>query len=387
MRKNLKIITFLLVICLVLAGCSGGGSNSRSEIQSDSGYQSSGSDSNYNSYGIAKQKSADSAMVDEEQAEMDQMNDNNDGQVSEEQNQEADNPEQKDIKAEKKEEKLVYTCDIDIETTTYQDTMDEIEKVIQKHSGIIDSQSEYDNASGWYMSDYEKTGGTLGTNMVVRIPSKNYKAFLKDLDGKGKMTRKTMNVTNISRSYYDVEATIESLKLQESRLLEMMKQAKTIDEMISVENRLTEVQTQLNQYKTQLSIMDTDVAYSTITLNISEVLEYKEHQPGRKTNTFVQRLINTIQDSWYNFLAFMENLLFFLIRLFPFALVALVVFILAKPFIKKYDEYSKEKQKELAQKRRERAEEWNKRQERYKADKQPENKADKEKSNKETDEK
>jgi hypothetical protein len=111
----------------------------------------------------------------------------------------------------------------------------------------------------------------------------------------------------------------------------MMDEAKTIEEMIKVEDRLTEVQTELNQYKTRLSVMDTEVAYSTITMNIKEVLEYKESQPGKKTNTFIQRLQNTLEESLTGFLSFMEGLLFLIIRLLPFIIVFGALWFVSKP--------------------------------------------------------
>ena len=178
---------------------------------------------------------------------------------------------------------------------------------------------------------------------MVRIPSENYQDFLKSLDGTGKMTNNSMNVTNITRTYYDTQATIKALQIQEKRLLNMMEEANTIEDMITVEKRLTEVQTELNQYKNALSSMDTEVAYSTVTMNISEVMEYKEETPGRKTNTFKERLQNTLEDSWSGFLSFMEGLLFFLIALLPYGVIAAILWLVTRPLRKKLKARRQEK--------------------------------------------
>ena len=246
-------------------------------------------------------------------------------------------------KKETMEEKLVYNCNLTIETVTYKKTMEEIEKQIKAYGGIIESQNEYDNDSGWYLEGHTRTYGTMESTIVVRVPSKDYQAFLKSLDGTGKMTHKSMDVTNISRSYYSTKTTIEALKVQEKRLLKMMEEAKTIEDMITVEKRLTEVQTQLDQYQTQLSVMDTQVAYSTVTMTIREVLEYKPEEAGKKTNTFAQRLSNTLEESWTGFLSFMEGLLFLLIRLLPFAVVAAIIFFLTRPLRRKFMEGHRER--------------------------------------------
>lgn len=258
--------------------------------------------------------------------------------------------EERDIPNETKEEKLVYTCNMEIETTEYKKTLSAIEKNIKKYNGIIDYQNEMDDANDWYYSDYRKTTGTMACGMKIRIPSKDYQAFLSSLEGKGKIKSKSMNVENISRSYYDTKTVIEALEIQEQRLLHMMKEAKSIKDMIAVEERLTEVQEELNRNKTALSIMDTDVAYSTVNLNITEVLEYKPAVVGKKTNTFMERLKNVLEDSWHNFLILLEKLLFSLIYFIPFVIVFGPVCLI---IIALYNRYNRKKKEKTAKKKRE----------------------------------
>ena len=239
----------------------------------------------------------------------------------------------------KSQDKLVYTCNMTIETLQYKDTMKAIKDKIKEFNGIIEYEEETDDSYGWYYEDYIKRNGTLHTYITIRVPSEKYNDFLLALEGHGKITKKSMNVENISKTYYETEATIESLKIQEERLLEMLKQADTIEDMITVETRLTEVQTQLNKYKTLLESMNMDVNYSTINLEIDEVLEYTATENPVKKNTFFDRLKNTIVDSWEFFLESLEELLFFAIRLVPVAIIVgaigVPVFFVVKKNIKK----------------------------------------------------
>lgn len=117
--------------------------------------------------------------------------------------------------------------------------------------------------------------------------------------------------------------------------------------MITVEARLTEVQTELNKQKTLLSSMDMDVDYSTINLNIEEVLEYSQSQPGQKTNKFIDRLKNTIVDSWESFVNTLEELLFLIIRLIPVAILGLIIIIPIFKILKKKGKLSKKTNKKL----------------------------------------
>lgn len=234
------------------------------------------------------------------------------------------------------QEKLVYTCNIDLETLNYYNTVDSIKNKIAKFDGVIESENETDNEYNWYYNDYQKTSGTLNNYLTIRIPSKYYFDFLDSLDGEGKIVSKSSNVENISKKYYDTESIVKSLKIQEERLLEMMEQCETIEEMITVETRLTEVQTQINSYNNELSYMDTNVNFSTININIKEVVEYDETLYPEKTNTFFDRLINTIKDSCKSFLNILEWLLFFVIRMIPVLIIFIPIIILIIKIIKKF---------------------------------------------------
>lgn len=238
----------------------------------------------------------------------------------------SDSPDvQPDQEAAFTEEKLVYTAYMTIQTLTFKESSDYVRGKITEFGGIIEEESTYDNNNRWYYYE-DKNWGTLTTNLTVRVPSANYKAFLTSLEGAGgKIVNQSQSVQNITKRYNDQSILIESLKTQEERLLDMMEKAETVEDMIYIEQRLSEVQTELNQAKNVLSGMDTDVAYSTIHLTLEEVVRYESRNVE---TTFGDRLMNTIEDSWDSFLGFLESFLFFLIYLFPMACLALIVFLI-----------------------------------------------------------
>lgn len=215
-------------------------------------------------------------------------------------------------------EKLVYSCYVEMQTVEYEDTLRDIRSLISKYGGIIEQEQAQDNAWNWYYEDYRKSSGTLHMHLVVRIPSENYFDFLNGVSGtEGRILSKNQQVENITRRYSETRTTIESLEIQEKNLLEMMDKAETIEDMLTIEARLSEVQNDLKLYRNSLSEMDTDVAYSTVTLDLSEVLEYKEEIKPQREQTFKDRLKNAFANSWNNIRDFFEGLLFFIIEAGP----------------------------------------------------------------------
>ncbi|MBQ7955606.1 MAG: DUF4349 domain-containing protein [Lachnospiraceae bacterium] len=231
-------------------------------------------------------------------------------------------------------DKLVYTCDLTIQTLDYDNCVQTIKDNIKKYSGIIESESEYDDAYRWYYTDYVKQSGTRSMNIIIRIPSAKYYEFLDTLEGNGKIISKNSYVENISRQYYETGAMIDSLEIQQERLLEMMEQTGSIEDMITIEARLSEVQYQLSLYKNQLASMDADVEYSTITISVEEVMEYIQDEPVKKDNTFLDRLQNTLVETWDFFWEMLEEILFLFIRLIPALIVIAVVLLIVNLIIR-----------------------------------------------------
>ena len=242
------------------------------------------------------------------------------------------------------DEKLVYTCRIELETMQFKDTVSAIRKLISTYEGFIEQDELSDNDDYWYYETYTKNRATLNEYMVLRIPTNHYTEFLNELGGQGKIRSKKQQVENITSSYSDTQTTIASLKIQEERLLEMMENADNITDMLEIEDRLTDVQNELRMYETRLNTMDLDVQYSTIYVNVMEVVEYTESSEPVKTSTFSDRLKNTVKDSWKDFLQFLEDVLFFLIHALPILIILAIVVVVIVIIVKKASKHVKRKE-------------------------------------------
>ena len=223
-------------------------------------------------------------------------------------------------------QKLIYICNIELESLEFQETQNKIQELIEQNGGFVESNKLYDDAYGWYYSSYEKTTGTLRQELKVRIPSKNYNKFVNGITAVGKVQHKSENVQNITTQYNDTATTIKSLKAQEERLLDMMAVCNTIEDMITVERRLSDVQMQLEKYQTQLNRYDSDIKFSTVNITLEEVREYS---PTYEEKNFFQRLAEHLDTTIEDFANFSEGVLFVVIYLFPYTVVitAIVLFV------------------------------------------------------------
>jgi hypothetical protein len=144
-----------------------------------------------------------------------------------------------------------------------------------------------------------------------------------------------MNAENISQVYANKETYKKALEKEQERLLAMMDKAVTIEDMIAVESRLSEVERQLNTYKTDLSAMDKDVQYSTIYISLEEVKRYSDETP---TVTFPEKVKYAFEDAINSFTEFCEGIVLFIIRSFPFLILLAIVIALVIRLIRKRQE-------------------------------------------------
>ena len=231
-------------------------------------------------------------------------------------------------------QKIVYTGSLSIQTLEYDKSAASIRRKIREAGGFSEAESENDNDYNWYR---RSTGpsSTRNLNITARIPSEKFESFMDSLQGDGKVMNRSMNAENISQVYANKETYKKALEKEQERLLAMMDKAVTIEDMIAVESRLSEVERQLNTYKTDLSAMDKDVQYSTIYISLEEVKRYSDETP---TVTFPEKVKYAFEDAINSFTEFCEGIVLFIIRSFPFLILLTIVIALVIRLIRKRQE-------------------------------------------------
>ncbi len=220
-------------------------------------------------------------------------------------------------------EKLIYTANLSLESTEYDSDKKAIEDLIQENQGILQSESESDSNYDWYSED--SSGSQRYLYLTVLIPADQYEAFLDEAAAIGHLTSSSQSVENITKQYSDNEEVIAALEKEEERLQEMMDKAETIEDMISVEERIASVETQLNQAKNAKSSMDQSIDYSTVYLSLSEVKEYRQSDSSL---SFGEKIRQTFLGSLHFFGQVFELLLYLIIYLIPFAILAGVILLI-----------------------------------------------------------
>ena len=225
--------------------------------------------------------------------------------------------------------KLIYKCDIELETLEFEKTISELEKLITKYDAFIEKETTFAGSTDSY--GYRSMGEYTAT---IRVPSEKYKAFINETDGIGTLVNRNQNVTNVSQEYSDLTVELEVLEAQKNDYLEMLKEAKRLEDMkniITISDKIATVSTKINKIKTRLNTIDNDVDYSYVNVTINEVREVVEYTD----DSFGTRFSRDVKQSWYDFGYNLQSVIIWLVShiwgiLTFFGINFLILFIIFK---------------------------------------------------------
>ncbi len=162
--------------------------------------------------------------------------------------------------------KWVITMSLTAETENLTDAMGLLAEKIQASGGYVESQS----VSGTAVN----SGRSPSAYITVRVPAEQLDSFVEDVSGMTNVVSSSRYVEDITLSYTDTEGRVKALKTEEARLLELMEQAQTMSDLLEIEERLTEVRYQLENYTSTLRLYDNQVDYATLDLTLREVAKF-----------------------------------------------------------------------------------------------------------------
>lgn len=229
------------------------------------------------------------------------------------------------------ERKLIKNVYLNIETLEFDAACRTIEENINAIGGYIESSSVYSDSYSYYNDSYRKN---RDASYVLRVPREKLDSFVNAIGNIGTITNQSSNTEDVTLSYLDVEARAKSLKLQQEKLFELLEKAEYIEDIIALEERISEVTYQLEAQESMLKNYDNLVSFSTVTLNLSEVKRVTVAEP----ETVGERIAAGLDDTFYDIkegfkdfaVDFVVNLPFIIIWLAVLAIIVLVIVLIAK---------------------------------------------------------
>ncbi len=217
-------------------------------------------------------------------------------------------------------EKIIKTVTVEMETLEFDAMLENLQQEIESFGGFVQTSSQSGSSinAGRYNS--------RSANFCVRIPSGKLNEFLQALSGIGNVLYTEQTADDVTAQYTDYELRLNTLRTQYDRLNELLSQAEDLEQVLQIEDKLADVQYEMDSITGTLNSIDDKVDLSTINISVREVRQYQEVQQ----QGFWDKLVSTVKDSLSQFGTAMQNVFLGLVWALPYLVIiaAVVVIIL-----------------------------------------------------------
>lgn len=200
--------------------------------------------------------------------------------------------------------KLIRNMDMNVETTDFDNLISTISESVSALGGYIE-QSSISGSSMYASRDYNRHA-----SLTARIPADKLDGFVAQISEHGNVTNRSENVRDVTLKYSDIESHKKSLTIEQERLWELLEKAESVETIIALEARLSEIRYQLESYESQLRTFDNQVDYSTVNLFIDEVKVFTPTAPdsiGTRIQKGFQRNLENIGDGCVDFVVWFAS--------------------------------------------------------------------------------
>jgi hypothetical protein len=275
--KRYRILAFILVLVLVLAGCSSSRQNgvAPAEPGRDEGYFDKGSGSG----GDAAPQPVPPYTEDR------------DGSYG------------------NAEQRLIRTAQLSLDVQNLDSSLDEIMSITRAAGGFV-SQSSISGADE-----------SRRAYLTIRVPSLKLEQVLNDIEATGKRTYRETGSQDVTLQYVDLDARIRNAERQEERLLSILEKAETIEELLLLEQELARVRGNLESMTAEFRYLSDRVDFASLSVSLRETPTASPTITGSGLKGVWQRGIAGLVNTINAMVTSLGNFMVFILSAFPYLLL------------------------------------------------------------------
>ena len=176
-----------------------------------------------------------------------------------------------------------------VETLSFDTFLEQLAASVGSFGGYVESSSVGNRG-------YRNGQQMRYANYSIRIPADQLDTFLNTVSDLGNVTFVNTSLRDVTTNYVDSEKHLESLRIEQQALMEILAKATTVEDIITVQDRLTYVRYEIESYEAILRTYDDQIALSTVSLSVNEVVR---ETPVEK-ETFGQEVSRRFKESLSN---------------------------------------------------------------------------------------
>ncbi len=224
-------------------------------------------------------------------------------------------------------EKLIKNGYVSLSVDDYSKAEEEIKNYISQNNGYVQNSSSYSD----YDTELNVSRGKSGS-MTVCVESDKFSSAMEYIKTIGAVTDENEYTDDITSEYVDTESRLKVKEQEKERLTELMDRAESMEDIINIENRLSQVISDIESAKAQMNNYDSLTSFSRININITE----KKLSDGTSANTnFSEKVKYNFSNSVKKFGLFIQSAVLFFIGIWVPLVIIVVIAVAVIIFIKK----------------------------------------------------
>ncbi|HCA06406.1 DUF4349 domain-containing protein [Chryseobacterium sp.] len=166
---------------------------------------------------------------------------------------------------------------------------------------------------------FQNTDVDDNLHLVIRVPHKNFDALINSFsDGVGSVLSKNISSDDVTEEYTDVSIKLANKRIYLEKYRDMLRSASTTKDMIEIQEKIRELEDEIDVAEGRLRFIDDRVNYSTLNLSL-----YKEKVRSSATSKigFGSRFGDSVTEGWNSFVSFLLGIISF----WPFLLLIPII--------------------------------------------------------------
>jgi Domain of unknown function (DUF4349) len=152
--------------------------------------------------------------------------------------------------------------------------VENVAAAVQQVEDAAGAAGGFVSSSNVFVSNTDNTGDsverTQTASVTIRVPADAYSSVMSQLRGIAKETvSETSDASEVTEEYTDLQARLRNLEATEARYLELLARAVTIDEILTVQDRLNAVRLEIEQVTGRINVLNNLTDFATITVRLS----------------------------------------------------------------------------------------------------------------------
>jgi hypothetical protein len=215
------------------------------------------------------------------------------------------------------DKKIIKTSDINLEVKDYNVYYSSLRENIRNSGGYLAQEEQTE-------SDYK-----IENKLTIKVPVDQFdNAVSRFTANVEKLNEKRITSQDVTAEYVDTKSRIEAKKQVRLRYMDLLKQAKNMEEILSVQSEINEIQEEIESASGRIEYLGHSSAYSTINLTYYQVLN-----PSAKSNdapNFGTKVSGAFKTGW----GWITDLFVGLVSIWPLLLLVfagIIIYKRAKP--------------------------------------------------------